>query len=1043
MEADSLADRIRARLEPADPATPSSSPRVPPEVAGLQFERPIAVGAYGEVWLARSVTGQWRAVKIIDRARFSSPRPFEREFRGIVQYEPISRSHAGLIQVLHVGRDDARGSFFYVMELADDASATVGAGGGAESAGAPLEVRPLRPPVLDPTSYRPRTLAWVLREQRRLPVNEVAVLGTQLATALGHIHRHGLVHRDVKPSNVIFVHGQPKLADVGLVSATDEARSFVGTEGFIPPEGPGSTKADLFALGRLLYEAATGRDRCDFPALPADLEAWSDRESLLELNEVLARLCAPDPARRYGNAAAVAGDLNQLLAGRSLRRSYGLERRLRALTFLASLAIALVVVGTGAGWWLRRQSAEAERRARQESLWRQRAETAEQTARIQLYNALLEQARRAVRSGAMGQRLQSLDALRRAAEITNAAELRREAMAALGQVDLRPGRLLGLPRDLTLVALSPDQRRVAIAAGTNAVEIVSADDGSPAQRLPSSSSQPAIEGRWSADGRYLAVRRRRATRDSLSEVELWELAESRRQPSLPASVYGAVDFHPVQATLAYHDPLGAIVLRDLVTGQDQARYPIDGTVHHLHWAPDGTRLLVQHRVEGAWKTTLLEATTGQTQASMPSGWIDHIAWHPTEPWVALAARSGGVYLHHLATHQTVILGQHQAEVRVVAFTPEGDYLFSVGTDQEVICWDLQRRTREFSAEIPASQVQFAGLGSPLAAVTPEGIRWYDFTRTTALRELAGDLGGQVRLGALAPHGRWVAASGAKRLSIWDPTQPHRPVVVVEAEQVTPAFASSGEELFAFWNRGKGRWRIEQGTETNASLRVIPRPEVISERVYSATYAGPDLVLGREDGLTVVPGATGEAPGPAQHVVMGTVFAEVSRDGQSVAVSKLSENGVGLYTREPWRMHSFVSFPNEVCALAFAPSGNLVVASGGLLSWLDSPRGTLIRRLPVETTPRSRLFFDQEGGSVWIVHDPQHAALHRTSDLEVVLPLPKGMLPLALDTENQSLLVAQGGTRVQCWDLQAVRRELRALGLDWEAHDVAITAPARR
>ena len=45
------------------------------------------------------------------------------------------------------------------------------------------------------------------------------------------------MHRDIKPSNIIFVNGVPKLADIGLVAAANEARSYVGTEGFIPPRG--------------------------------------------------------------------------------------------------------------------------------------------------------------------------------------------------------------------------------------------------------------------------------------------------------------------------------------------------------------------------------------------------------------------------------------------------------------------------------------------------------------------------------------------------------------------------------------------------------------------------------------------------------------------------------------------------------------------------------------------------------------------------------------------------------------------------------------
>ncbi|MBM3825077.1 MAG: hypothetical protein FJ404_19735 [Verrucomicrobia bacterium] len=58
-----------------------------------------------------------------------------------------------------------------------------------------------------------------------------------------------------------LVGGVPKLADVGLVAAVDEAQSLVGTAGYIAPEGPGTSQADLYALGKVLYEAAFGKDR--------------------------------------------------------------------------------------------------------------------------------------------------------------------------------------------------------------------------------------------------------------------------------------------------------------------------------------------------------------------------------------------------------------------------------------------------------------------------------------------------------------------------------------------------------------------------------------------------------------------------------------------------------------------------------------------------------------------------------------------------------------------------------------------------------------
>ena len=84
-----------------------------------ELVRPIAAGAYGQVWLARNRLGAYRAVKIVYRASFDHDRPFEREFAGIKAFEPISRSHEGLVDLLQVGRDDVAGYFYYVMELAD------------------------------------------------------------------------------------------------------------------------------------------------------------------------------------------------------------------------------------------------------------------------------------------------------------------------------------------------------------------------------------------------------------------------------------------------------------------------------------------------------------------------------------------------------------------------------------------------------------------------------------------------------------------------------------------------------------------------------------------------------------------------------------------------------------------------------------------------------------------------------------------------------------------------------------------------------------
>jgi len=300
--------------------------------------RRIGRGSYGEVWIARSVLDVYRAVKIIDRRAFDDDRPFEREFAGIQRFEPVSRTHESQLNILHVGR--APNYFYYVMELADDM------GNGAN---------------IDEASYCPRTLRSELLVRGRLPVDECIRLGLALSTALEHLHRHGLVHRDIKPSNIVFVHGIPKLADIGLVARAEATMSFVGTEGYLPPEGPGTVQADLFSLGKVLYELSTGRDRQQFPELPTNITELPDRAALAELNEVLLRACAPDVRQRYESAADLHLDLALLQSGKSVARMRAVERRLKLVARGAILVTAFAVLLGLAYFYQRQQTAEARR----------------------------------------------------------------------------------------------------------------------------------------------------------------------------------------------------------------------------------------------------------------------------------------------------------------------------------------------------------------------------------------------------------------------------------------------------------------------------------------------------------------------------------------------------------------------------------------------------------------------------------------------------------------------------------------------------------
>ena len=113
-----MADHYPTRSTETLPS--STTPNRPPLIPDHHLIRLVGQGSYGEVWLARNVLGTYRAVKIVYRRTFASDAPYEREFSGIKKFEPISRSHLALVSLLHVGRSDAGGYFYYVMEAADD-----------------------------------------------------------------------------------------------------------------------------------------------------------------------------------------------------------------------------------------------------------------------------------------------------------------------------------------------------------------------------------------------------------------------------------------------------------------------------------------------------------------------------------------------------------------------------------------------------------------------------------------------------------------------------------------------------------------------------------------------------------------------------------------------------------------------------------------------------------------------------------------------------------------------------------------------------------
>ena len=198
-------------------------------LCGCTLKQKCGAGAYGEVWLAEDAIGTRVALKIINnRGSYS-----ERELAGLKNYKDCN--HPNLLKIRYVEVTDEH--ICCIMDAADDLSRGKG-------------------------KYTPDTLANRLSKFGRMDGKEITAMLDGLLAGLEELHRHGLVHRDIKPDNILWVNARPTLADAGLV-AQEGKGSLVGTPGFMSPKlmsgkGPADASDDFYALGKVIYCALTG-----------------------------------------------------------------------------------------------------------------------------------------------------------------------------------------------------------------------------------------------------------------------------------------------------------------------------------------------------------------------------------------------------------------------------------------------------------------------------------------------------------------------------------------------------------------------------------------------------------------------------------------------------------------------------------------------------------------------------------------------------------------------------------------------------------------
>src|ERR671916_993011 len=267
-----------------------------------RLEQRLGVGGMATVQLAldtrleRHVAVKLLAEHLAEDASFISR--FRREALAAARLV-----HPNIVQVFDFGEDEPTGRQFIVMEWVDGPSC-----------------------------------AEILRELGRLEPRDAMSILTQACRGLDYAHRHGVVHRDVKPGNLLRSRegGQVKLADFGIAKAAEQSDitkigSVLGTAAYLSPEQargePAGPASDLYALGVVSYQLLAGRLPYEAASL-TDLARQQDTRAPQPLHEldpqipralslVVARALHRDPAQRYRDAAEMEAALRDGLEGRA------------------------------------------------------------------------------------------------------------------------------------------------------------------------------------------------------------------------------------------------------------------------------------------------------------------------------------------------------------------------------------------------------------------------------------------------------------------------------------------------------------------------------------------------------------------------------------------------------------------------------------------------------------------------------------------------------------------------------------------------------
>jgi WD40 repeat protein/serine/threonine protein kinase len=653
----------------------------------------------------------------------------------------------------------------------------------------------------------------------------------QVCHAVQHAHQKGIIHRDLKPSNILVTlhDGKPvpKVIDFGTAKALQHSLTektlftaygkLIGTPQYMSPEQAElsgldvDTRADIYALGVLLYELLTGTTPFEAEQLrTAAFEEMlriirqeeppkpSTRVSTLgarateiarhrqvdpdllqrslrgDLDWIVMKALEKDRARRYETASALVEDLQHHLNHEPVlasppsvayrARKFVLRHRV-GVAMGAVVTVALVAGAVVSTW----QAVRATRAEREQSRLRQAAEIARQQIEGQAYASDMSLAAQSANSGANLGSVQNL--LSRWQNRT--PDRRGWEWYYLNGLCHREILAIEVATDEALsVAWSPDGGRLASAGGDGKVRIWNASTGRKIKELHGP-TELARSLAWSPDGKRLAT----SSRDNT--VLVWDPEASEVVLTLTghSGIVRKVAWSRDGTKLASVSPDKMLKIWDAATGAEVLTVPLGEPLHSVSWHPDGTRLAVCAELS----TVVLDLVTGERLLRLRHALT--VSWSPDGKWLATGDYESKARITDVATGTEVIVGRHGGAVFCVAWSPDGTLLASTSAgDGTVKVGDARTGAEVHSFRGHAGavvSVSWRPDGTQIASGGTDGtVKVWDISRGDPRLTIKTQPEDQVMSLAWHPDARQLASSGSEgSIRIWDTASTRDPILL--------------------------------------------------------------------------------------------------------------------------------------------------------------------------------------------------------------------------------------------------------------------------